>query len=189
MRLTKVFLISFIFLFIFGCSSKKREYLQNEVSLELNDSLIRLNNLRKINSITLKDVIEESPKDSNFSFIFTKIGFEQNELGKMYRYYLDKKNVPNEILFIDFYIDKNVEFENVVIKKEDVKNIGVYYLINKKIEFKYYQVPVKLLNHPDNEPLTCTNFLPYLYAQPNISNNNFLFVRAHLKYSKMPKIE
>jgi len=183
MRLIKVCLISFTFFFIFGCSLKKRKYIQSKVYLELNDSIISLSNLQEVNS----DFIESSPKVGDFSFIFTKIGFEQNVLKEIYDYYLNEKEVLDEILFIDFYIDKNVRLGDVVIKKDDVKNIGIYFLINKKVKFKYYQVPMKLLEKTDSEQLTCTSFVPYLYAQSNIVNNNFLIVRAHLKYSRMPR--
>lgn len=104
---------------------------------------------------------------------------------------LINKEYEDTVLSIILYLDfSNDSIINWSVNKDEIRNIGVYYIKNNKIKLDYFEHPNLLINTYDNlSNVYCDAVLPFLFDKSKIPVNSLSVITLNLNFSEMPDLD
>ncbi|PHR73662.1 MAG: hypothetical protein COA67_02740 [Lutibacter sp.] len=104
---------------------------------------------------------------------------------------LINKEYDDTVLSLILYTDfSNDSIENWTVDKNEIRNIGIYYINDNEIKLDYFEYPNLLINNYDNlSNVYCDAVLPFLFDKSSIPDNSLSVITLNLNFSEMPDLD
>ncbi|WP_392347494.1 hypothetical protein [uncultured Polaribacter sp.] len=179
MNLLKFILYStFILIVIIGCKKNKTTEI-NTAYLKLSKKNIIIKNVEKK---TLWKVHYIHGQKQVSSYLLKYISADL----------LEKEYNNNIIISIDLYLDfNNLRTKTWNVNKNNIKNIGIYYLKDNRIMFDYFELPKAniIFNAKKLSDVYCDAIIPFLFDNLNLNKEKLSLITFTINSSERPNFK